>query len=99
MVLPEAASVIVIDCERRVVIGQEEIAAAVAVDRAALNVNDGFGGGNQISRNLVFNTGRGANKDEGSFNSWCGGGAGIPCPSPPLALPVVLLLSLTLRPT
>ena len=29
VVLPEAASVIVIDCERRVVIGQEEIAADV----------------------------------------------------------------------
>ena len=41
-------------------------------DRAAINVNDGFGGGNQISGNLVFNTGRAANKDEGSFNSWCG---------------------------
>ena len=73
-------------------------AAAAAVDRAALNVNDGFGGGNQISRNLVFNTGRGANKDEGSFNSWCGGGAGK-ATLPRLALPVVLLLSLTLRPT
>ena len=33
-------------------------------------MNDGFGGGNEISRNLVFNTGRGANKDEGAFNSW-----------------------------
>ena len=31
----------------------------------------GFGGGNLISGNLLFNTGRGANKDEGSFNSWC----------------------------
>ena len=27
--------------------------------------------GNLIAGNLVFNTGRGANKDEGSFNSWC----------------------------
>jgi hypothetical protein len=39
-------------------------------DRASLNINDGFGGGNLISRNLLFNTGRGANKDEGSINTW-----------------------------
>ena len=40
-------------------------------DRAALNVNDGFGGGNQVVGNLLFNTGRATNKDEGMFNSWC----------------------------
>jgi hypothetical protein len=39
-------------------------------DRAALNINDGFGGGNQIEGNLLFNTGRGQNKDEGSINAW-----------------------------
>jgi hypothetical protein len=39
-------------------------------DRAAANLNDGFGGGTQISGNLIFNTGRGLNKDEGSINAW-----------------------------
>ena len=28
-------------------------------DRAAINLNDGFGGGNQMSGNLIFNSGRG----------------------------------------
>jgi hypothetical protein len=35
-----------------------------------LNINDGFGGGNLITGNLLFNTGRAANKDEGSINTW-----------------------------
>jgi hypothetical protein len=39
-------------------------------DRASLNVNGGFRGGNYISGNLLFNTGRAAGKDEGSVNSW-----------------------------
>ena len=39
-------------------------------DRASLNINDGFGGGNEIDGNLFFNTGRAAGKDEGSLNSW-----------------------------
>jgi parallel beta-helix repeat protein len=33
-------------------------------DRASISINDGFGGGNVLSGNLVFNTGRGSNKDE-----------------------------------
>ena len=36
-------------------------------DRAMLNINDGFGGGNSIIGNLIANTGRGSNKDEGSI--------------------------------
>ena len=28
------------------------------------------GGGNMITGNLLFNTGRAANKDEGSINTW-----------------------------
>jgi hypothetical protein len=39
-------------------------------DRAAVNFNDGFGGGNVITKNLLFNTVRAANKDCGSFNCW-----------------------------
>ncbi len=37
--------------------------------RAGINANDGFGGGDVISRNLVFSTCR-ESGDHGPFNSW-----------------------------
>lgn len=37
--------------------------------RAAVNVNDGFGGGHRLSRNLFFNAVR-ETADHGPFNSW-----------------------------
>jgi len=37
--------------------------------RAAININDGFGGGTLIQRNLLFNTCR-ESGDHGPFNSW-----------------------------
>ncbi len=37
--------------------------------RAAININDGFGGGTSISDNLIFNTCR-ESGDHGPFNSW-----------------------------
>ena len=37
--------------------------------RAGINANDGFGGGDDISRNLVFSTCR-ESGDHGPFNSW-----------------------------
>ena len=36
---------------------------------AAINFNDGFGGGNVIDSNLVFNMCR-ESSDHGPFNSW-----------------------------
>ena len=39
-------------------------------DRASVNINDGFAGGNHIVGNLIFNAIRGINKDGGPFNSW-----------------------------
>ena len=40
------------------------------IPRAAINFNDGFGGGAKIFRNLLFNTCR-ESGDHGAFNSWC----------------------------
>ena len=37
--------------------------------RAGINANDGFGGGDEISHNLVFSTCR-ESGDHGPFNSW-----------------------------
>ncbi|XP_065177576.1 uncharacterized protein LOC135808331 [Sycon ciliatum] len=37
--------------------------------RAAVNINDGFGGGNDITENLIFNTCR-ESSDHGPINSW-----------------------------
>ncbi|KAJ1447220.1 pectin lyase fold/virulence factor [Pelagophyceae sp. CCMP2097] len=37
--------------------------------RAGINMNDGFGGGDEVSRNLVFSTCR-ESGDHGPFNSW-----------------------------
>lgn len=37
--------------------------------RALINFNDGFGGANQISNNLLFNANR-ETSDQGPFNSW-----------------------------
>jgi len=37
--------------------------------RAGININDGFGGGNQITENLLFNECR-ESGDHGPFNSW-----------------------------
>ena len=37
--------------------------------RAGINFNDGFGGGNNVTRNLLFNFVR-ETKDHGPFNSW-----------------------------
>jgi len=37
--------------------------------RAGINVNDGFGGGNVVEENLVFNTCR-ESGDHGPFNTW-----------------------------
>lgn len=37
--------------------------------RAGINFNDGFGGGDEVSHNLVFNTCR-ESGDHGPFNSW-----------------------------
>ena len=37
--------------------------------RAGINANDGFGGGNVIERNLIFNMVR-ETGDHGPFNSW-----------------------------
>mmetsp|Transcript_5666 Transcript_5666/g.13013 ORF Transcript_5666/g.13013 Transcript_5666/m.13013 type:complete len:787 (+) Transcript_5666:23-2383(+) len=37
--------------------------------RAGINMNDGFGGGDEIARNLVFSTCR-ESGDHGPFNSW-----------------------------
>merc|ERR1712125_156196 len=37
--------------------------------RAAININDGFGGGTVIESNLLFNTCR-ESGDHGPFNSW-----------------------------
>ena len=39
------------------------------IPRAAINFNDGFGGGAQMSGNLLFNTCR-ESSDHGAFNSW-----------------------------
>ena len=39
------------------------------IPRAAINFNDGFGGGNVIDSNLVFNMCR-ESSDHGPFNSW-----------------------------
>ena len=39
------------------------------IPRAAVNINDGFGGGTIIRRNLLFNTCR-ESGDHGPFNSW-----------------------------
>jgi len=39
------------------------------IPRAAINFNDGFGGGAEISSNLLFNTCR-ESSDHGAFNSW-----------------------------
>ena len=37
--------------------------------RAGININDGFGGGNMLKNNLIFNMVR-ETADHGSFNSW-----------------------------
>jgi len=37
--------------------------------RAGININDGFGGGNELVSNLLFNTCR-ESSDHGPFNSW-----------------------------
>ena len=37
--------------------------------RAGINLNDGFGGGNLVERNLMFNWVR-ETGDHGNFNSW-----------------------------
>mmetsp|Transcript_15704 Transcript_15704/g.18909 ORF Transcript_15704/g.18909 Transcript_15704/m.18909 type:complete len:390 (+) Transcript_15704:2-1171(+) len=37
--------------------------------RAAVNFNDGFGGGNEMAANVLFNTCR-ESSDHGAFNSW-----------------------------
>lgn len=39
------------------------------LQRAGINFNDGFGGGNLIESNLLFNTCR-ESGDHGPFNSW-----------------------------
>jgi len=39
------------------------------IPRAAINFNDGFGGGAQVRHNLLFNTCR-ESGDHGAFNSW-----------------------------
>ena len=39
------------------------------IPRAAINFNDGFGGGATMSQNLLFNTCR-ESSDHGAFNSW-----------------------------
>ena len=39
------------------------------IPRAAINFNDGFGGGATVSSNLLFNTCR-ESSDHGAFNSW-----------------------------
>ena len=39
------------------------------IPRAAINFNDGFGGGSEIVHNLLFNTCR-ESGDHGAFNSW-----------------------------
>jgi len=39
------------------------------IPRAAVNFNDGFGGKNEMSQNLFFNTCR-ESSDHGAFNSW-----------------------------
>ena len=39
------------------------------IPRAALNYNDGFGGGSTVAHNLLFNTCR-ESGDHGAFNSW-----------------------------
>ena len=41
----------------------------LAYQQAAINFNDGFGGGNEITENLLFNTCR-ESSDHGAFNSW-----------------------------
>ena len=38
--------------------------------RAAVNIQDGFGGGTWLDGNLIANAGRGRNKDEGVVNAW-----------------------------
>eukprot|EP00054_Salpingoeca_dolichothecata_P029630 m.234239 g.234239 ORF g.234239 m.234239 type:complete len:949 (-) comp26517_c0_seq1:30-2876(-) len=42
---------------------------AFNMPRAAVNVNDGFGGGLDMSENILFNTCR-ESSDHGTFNSW-----------------------------
>jgi len=37
--------------------------------RALININDGFGGGNEVTGNLLFNPNRDSS-DQGPFNSW-----------------------------
>jgi hypothetical protein len=37
--------------------------------RSGVNFNDGFGGGNFVTRNLMFNLVR-ETSDHGAFNSW-----------------------------
>ena len=39
------------------------------IPRAAINFNDGFGGGHLLTENLLFNTCR-ESSDHGAFNSW-----------------------------
>ena len=39
------------------------------IPRAGININDGFGGGNEMANNLLFNTCR-ESSDHGAFNSW-----------------------------
>jgi len=39
------------------------------IPRAAINFNDGFGGGAEVKHNLLFNTCR-ESSDHGAFNSW-----------------------------
>merc|ERR1712070_496848 len=39
------------------------------IPRAGFNFNDGFGGGNDVSKNLLFNT-CGESGDHGAINSW-----------------------------
>ena len=39
------------------------------IPRAGINFNDGFGGGNEIKSNLLFNSCR-ESSDHGAFNSW-----------------------------
>ncbi len=42
---------------------------AYNLPRAAINFNDGFGGGHEVSENLLFNTCR-ESSDHAAFNSW-----------------------------
>lgn len=46
-----------------------KISVITLINRAGVNINDGFGGGNELYSNVMFNQVR-ETYDHGPFNSW-----------------------------